>query len=225
MRTHIDSLLLVLLMICLTGLMACEGDIPIEGDEAGECDDLEDNDGDGSIDCDDPGCAADDACTGDDDDDNDSGDDDDAVDWDLCINEFQASNSSTIEDGTGAFPDWVELYNLTDADIDLEGYYITDNLSDPTKHMLGALTLPANGFLLLWADGDIDQGDDHLPYQLAKSGEELGLYDPDGDPINELEYLPQITDWSAARFPDGSTGWDIDTTPTPEALNGQENDS
>ncbi len=222
MRIHLEGLLVILLMVCLNGLVACEGEMPIEGDEPGECDDGEDNDGDGDIDCDDMGCAAGEECL-DDDDDDDTGDDD-VADWDLCINEFQASNSATIADGTGAFPDWVELYNLTDADIDLEGYSITDNLGDPTKHVLGALTLPANGFLILWADGDIDQGDDHLPYQLAKSGEELGLYDPDGEPINELEYLPQITDWSAARFPDGTTNWDIDTTPTPGELNGQQND-
>jgi hypothetical protein len=200
----------------------------VEGANTGECSDGVDNDEDGFTDCDDTDCANRSNCLGDDDDDTTGDDDDDTVsgDWQLCINEFQASNQATIADGTGAYPDWIELHNLTGSAIDLGGYFITDNLEDTEKHQLAAgLVVPANGFMLLWADGDIDQGDDHLPFSLAKGGEQLGLYDPDGDAINTLEYLPQVTDWSAARFPDGEPGsWDIDTTPTPGDFNGEAND-
>lgn len=50
--------------------LACDGDIskrpgegPIEGDEAGECSDGDDNDNNGQIDCDDAGCAASPDCS------------------------------------------------------------------------------------------------------------------------------------------------------------------
>ena len=50
------------------------------------------------------------------------------------------------------------------------------------------------------------------------------LYEPDGTPLDEMEYLPQIADWSTARFPDGTASWDVDTTPTPDQANGTTND-
>ena len=70
----------------LLAIPGCEPDAEVEGDEAGECDDGVDNDQDGPVDCDDPGCATATACVGDDDavgdDDDSSIDDDDAVDDD-----------------------------------------------------------------------------------------------------------------------------------------------
>jgi large repetitive protein len=192
-----------------------------EGTQIGECSDEVDNDGDGAVDCDDEDCSNRPACTV------------DVVEYgdsNLCINEFQASNATTIEepvDGNGVpgFPDWIELYNLTEHAVELDGYSISDDLADPTKHVFAnGMEVPKGGFLLLWADDDTEQGQDHLPFKLSKGGEELGLYNPAGEAITELEYAAQTTDWSAARFPDGEVdGWDIDTTPTPEKSNGDAN--
>lgn len=57
-------------------LAACNRTPGREGDQEGECDDEFDNDADGKVDCDDPGCRAAPACTGDD------GDDDPDADGD-----------------------------------------------------------------------------------------------------------------------------------------------
>ena len=72
-----EKLCKLLLACLLLGVLpACDGgdDVPVEGDEAGECSDGVDNDQDGLTDCSDDGCAAATACVGDDDDT--SGDDD-----------------------------------------------------------------------------------------------------------------------------------------------------
>lgn len=45
----------------------------------------------------------------------------------VAINEFMASNDNTVKDEAGEFEDWIELYNLTDKDINMSGFYITDN--------------------------------------------------------------------------------------------------
>ncbi len=166
---------------------------------------------------DDDDVAGDDDTTGDDDTAADDDDDSATFAWELCINEFMAANATTIPDETGAYVDWVELHNMTDEDVDLAGFTITDDLDTPDKHVLAApLSVPAGGHLLLWADGQTDLGVDHLGFQLAREGEELGLYDPDGAVLNHLEYDEQATDWSAARMPDGELdGWVIDATPTP----------
>ena len=51
----------------------------------------------------------------------------------LVINEFSAANKSHLVDNYGDTPDWIELYNSSTSDIDLSGYFISDNLSDPLK--------------------------------------------------------------------------------------------
>ena len=69
------SLLLFLLALSLLFVAGCDAEV--EGDAAGECDDGVDNDQDGTVDCDDEGCAIAAACSGDDDDS--AGDDDDSA--------------------------------------------------------------------------------------------------------------------------------------------------
>jgi hypothetical protein len=181
-------------------------DVLEEGATPDECVDSIDNDENGLVDCEDEGC----------------------MDFDFCqvppvaelrINEFMASNSITIEDSTGAFPDWVEIYNPTSEAISMVGLTITDDLTLPSQHVLGDLTIEPMGFLLLFADGDTEQGVNHVGFSLSKSGESLGLYAEDGTAIDELDYGQQASDFSAARVPDGSNTWEIVEMATPGTTN------
>lgn len=191
---------------------------PQEGGDPETCYDAVDNDADGRIDCGDDGCAEAMGCP-----DDPAG----AVDPEdrFCINEFMAVNRDTsvgLEDDTGseAYPDWIELYSFLDRPLDLEGYTLTDELDNPDRHVLGDLTLPARGFLLLYADEGEDDGAEHLSFALSSQGEEIGVYTPYGDPIDLLEYGEQAADRSAARIPDGTEdAWQITVTPTPGAPN------
>jgi len=130
-------------------------------------------------------------------------------------------NPPTITDESGAYPDWIELYNPSERVVSLEGWTITDDLAEPGKHALDAsLSVPAGGFLLLWADNDIADGPAHLDFALAASGETLGLFAPDGSELDSVEFGQQLSDSSAARIPDGSSSWTITETPTPGWSNG-----
>jgi len=51
----------------------------------------------------------------------------------IVINEYQCSNVNSIVDANGDNSDWFELYNTTGAAIDLNGYYLTDRITNPTK--------------------------------------------------------------------------------------------
>ena len=142
--------------------------------------------------------------------------------YDIAINEFMASNASTLTDESGAYPDWIELYNAGSSSVNLDGFFITDDLKDAEKHVLsGGLSIAAGGFLVLFADGDIKDGDLHIGFNLTGDGEDLAIYDPDGNNLDALTYEAQATDWSAARVPDGSTTWQITDSPTPGTSNGQ----
>ena len=121
----------------------------------------------------------------------------------------------------GAELDHMDKHFKLMADIDLSGWSITDDLSDPAKHIFAAgVTVPGGGYLLLWADDDEQDGPNHLPFKLAAEGEQLGLFAPDGTAMDQVEFGEIGTDISVARTPDGSADWQLTDDPTPGASNG-----
>ncbi|GAB2792852.1 hypothetical protein GCM10027275_42280 [Rhabdobacter roseus] len=146
-----------------------------------------------------------------------------AVGQTLFINEIMSSNSSTVADGTGDYADWVELYNPTAANVDISGYYVTDQLSNPTKYQLpvsASLVVPAGGYLLLWASNDPSRGARHLAFALSASGEEFGIFAPDGiTQLDAVAFPALAANISYGRKPSGSANWVYFTSATPAATN------
>ncbi len=58
----------------------------------------------------------------------------------LVINEFMASNATTLEDPdeAGQWPDWIELYNASDEPVVLNDLYLSDDVNEPTKWRVSA---------------------------------------------------------------------------------------
>ena len=136
----------------------------------------------------------------------------------IAINELGAQNESTKQDENDEYDDWFELYNPGDELVNLTGMYVSDNLSKPRKWRLGNLSIPAKGFLLLWADNDPEQGANHVGFKLSRDGEELGLFDTDENqnlPIDTLQFGLQIVDISFGRTQDGAEEWIFFDEPTP----------
>ena len=142
------------------------------------------------------------------------------------INEFMASNVRAVPDpADGDYDDWFELYNAGTNEVDLSGYYLTDDLENPTKYRIPAGTrIPPGGFLLVWADEETHQtqpgGPLHVNFKLSKAGEALGLFAPDGTLVDGFHFGPQQDDVSQGRFPDGADLplYDL-TRPTPGGPN------
>ena len=143
----------------------------------------------------------------------------------LYVNEYLASNVAGLTDEAGDHEDWIEIYNPGPTSIDLGGMYITDDLAAPTKYQIPATnpaetTVPAGGFLLLWADSEMGEGIRHVNIKLSANGEAIGLFTSAGESIDSTTFGVQAADVSMARSPDGSSNWVTDTTPTPAASNG-----
>lgn len=140
----------------------------------------------------------------------------------VVINEFMADNT-TLPDPQGEYDDWIELRNLTDTPVDLTGCYLTDNPASPRKWAFPAgTTIPADGYLLVWADED---GQDtpglHASFKLAKSGEQILLVDKDANANQVLDAIyfgPQQTDLAYGRTAGNADLWDF-LLPTPGAAN------
>lgn len=141
----------------------------------------------------------------------------------LKINEFMASNVASITDEAMEHDDWFEIFNPGTTDIDLAGYYVTDNATAITKYKFPTgnpnTIVPAGGHLLVWADDSVEQGVLHTNFKLSKSGEFLGLLTPDSVYIDSLSFGNQSDDKSYGRTDDGSSIWKIFNVPTPGSPN------
>jgi hypothetical protein len=158
----------------------------------------------------------------------------------IFINEFLAANLSTNPDMVdfGDFSDWVELYNDESVNVNIGGYYLTDDFTNHTKWQFPANTIiPAKGYYLVWADGYNDVPGKtyarnwwpdntqfvtkwcHTNFKLNKDGDEIGLFDGGGNKIDSVAFSNQVFDVSYGRKPDGSNNWFYFGEPTPLASN------
>lgn len=147
----------------------------------------------------------------------------------IYINEFMAANTSGITDEAGEQEDWIEIYNGSDAAVELGGMYITDNLTQPKQHLIpagknGETVIPAKGYLILWADGQLSQGARHVDIKLSATGEQIGLSRMVGtEPVwvDSLTYGMMEDNISAGRTADGGTFARALASATPGASNGK----
>lgn len=141
----------------------------------------------------------------------------------LVINEFMASNRSTLEDldEPGEYPDWIELYNGTSSAIDLGGLYLTDDVLRLAKWRIAPGVVIGSGqWLVFLADDDGTQGPLHTNFNLSASGEAIALVDADGQTIlDAIVFDAQEEDVSFGRFPDGADDWGFHLMPTPGTEN------
>jgi len=137
----------------------------------------------------------------------------------MVINEFSASNSTIIEDPDFKnFADWIELYNAGSIEVNLAGYYLTDDLEIMDKWQIPVDTVIApGGYLLIWADGE--NTGLHAAFKLSSAGEEIGLCSPGHVVLDTLRYSIQKTDVSYGRVSDGDISWAYFTKATPNASN------
>lgn len=140
----------------------------------------------------------------------------------LFVNEIMASNETTIADEEGEFDDWVEIYNEDDVAVSLEGYYLTDNIENQDKWAFPNVEIQPNGFLLVWADDDVEQGELHADFKLSKSGEDIYIfYDNNGvfEMVDGYPYGEQTTDISYGYSVDGGPDLMFFDSPTPDSSN------
>ena len=139
-------------------------------------------------------------------------------DMGLYINEFMASNATTICDSFGSYSDWIELYNSTDTDMDISGFGISDNLSQPMKYRFpDGTTIAAKGYLVVFCSGNegMQNGELHAPFGLRSYGEDVVIANRAGRIIDSYSFKNQETDVSVARIPDGAGELQPNSQPSP----------
>jgi len=110
----------------------------------------------------------------------------------VVINEFMAANDNTLTDEDGEYSDWIELYNTSDFDVDLGGWFLTDRVTDLLRWQFPAVTIRSDDYLLVFASGKDRTdplGELHTSFKLNTAGEYLGLILPDGMTV-EHDFSP-----------------------------------
>ena len=72
---------------------------------------------------------------------------------DIIINEIVSSNYSIYEDRFNEFNDWLEIKNLSSDSLNLEGFWISDDINDIFKWNIPSLVVPPNSFEILFCSG------------------------------------------------------------------------
>ena len=138
----------------------------------------------------------------------------------VVINELMADNDNIIADPQGDYDDWLELYNRTDSPISISGMYLSDDEEEPNKWQFpDNIEIPANGYLIVWLDEDLDDTPGlHADIKLSKGGEMALLVDTDGITVlDHVVFGEQETDVSYGRLPNGTGEFQVvDASPGTE---------
>lgn len=143
----------------------------------------------------------------------------------LLISEVLASNTNGIVDENGAHSDWIEIHNTGPAPVNLKGWHLTDDPARPKRWEFPSVTLPAGGFLIVFASGkDRSSAGSplHTDFSLAAEGEFIALTDEEGLEIDELvpPYPVMVPNVSWGFVPGSPTGERAYFyAPTPGAVN------
>jgi hypothetical protein len=127
---------------------------------------------------------------------------------DIVINEFVAFSDSAngMQEPNGGTPDWIELYNNTSNEINLgHNFYLSDDKYFPKKWSFPEeVTLPGNGYLIVWADNDIHQQGIHSGFKLEKDRGEILLTYENLETLENINYGQQSLNMAFARVPNGT---------------------
>src|SRR4030095_1436292 len=138
-----------------------------------------------------------------------------AADAEIRISEIMVAGQSVIQDEDGAFPDWIEIENTGAQPVSLSGWHLTDRADRPAAWTFPAVSIPANGQLLVFASGKdraLAGAELHTSFALRSGGEYLAITDSRGKTVHALEYAGPIPDLSF-------DGLNFLANPTPGAAN------
>ncbi len=149
------------------------------------------------------------------------------------LTEFMASNTRTLADESGRFPDWIEIHNASETRLDLKGWYLTDDPQNLQKWVFPTTQIEPFAYGVVFAKGSDEFGENspakslRVPFKLRRKGEYIALVQPDGVTVVSAfgsanqNYPEQRSDVSYGRFQSsGSVPW-VDesffyfTDPTP----------
>jgi len=141
----------------------------------------------------------------------------------VVINEIFLSGFNGREANDHGFKvdDWIELYNSSNSNVNLTGWYLSDNQNELTKWKISGGTIGAEDHRVFNANG-LDDTNTNTNFKIDQSelNEEVVLSDPSGNIIDiyKIRAYTQIGH-SRGRTSNGANSWGVFANPTKNANN------
>ncbi len=140
----------------------------------------------------------------------------------LRITELLAVNNSINTDEAGEYDDWFEIHNAGSENVNLEGMYVSNALGSSKSFELPNVIILPDEYIIFWADNDTDQGELHVDFKLASSGESIALFetvDHGNVLIHGWKYGIMSSDVSMGFNPEEGNSPEYLASPSPGASN------
>lgn len=136
---------------------------------------------------------------------------------DLYINEYMIHNQRSNYDSNGNYNDFIELYNNSSKDLELNNIYISDNSDELTKYKLPNLTIKKDSYLLIYL-GDISNIlDNQITTNFKLSNKDNHIIISNGKKIIDKVDLVSLPD--NISYGKKNDEWYYFTKPTPGNIN------
>ena len=124
----------------------------------------------------------------------------------LVISEVMASNQTALPDENGEYPDWIEIWNSSDYDVEMENVGLSDDELS-ISFLFPKMTLAAGERVIVYCDKKnqaVAGKPLHAKFGLSTNGETITLYDPNAYVIDSVKTPIMSADESYALQSDGS---------------------
>lgn len=140
----------------------------------------------------------------------------------LVISEIMASNTAAVPNENGEYADWVEIWNSSANDIQMESVGLSDDELS-ISFLFPKMTLKAGERIIVYCDktNQASAGRPlHAKFGLSSNGETITLYDPNAYVIHSVKTPIMSSDESYAMLEDGS--WAMTSAYSPGFANSTE---
>ena len=124
----------------------------------------------------------------------------------LRISELMSSNHTAVPDDHGAYSDWIEIWNSSDREINMEGVGLSDD-GNAIRFLFPKMSLKPDGRVIVFCDktNQIEAGRAlHAKFKLSSVGESVYLFDPNAYLLDSVTYRIMGSDASWALMEDGT---------------------
>lgn len=142
----------------------------------------------------------------------------------IFVNEVYIDGSKDfVAEGWNGALDFIELYNGTDADVDLSGWEMYDDKGEDKFAIPAGTIIPAGGFVVFQAydkKSGVDNDGTFFEFGLGKSGDWVFLYKPGKTELVDRVEIPGLADededkgYTYGRTTDGGSEFSLFTTAT-----------
>lgn len=126
----------------------------------------------------------------------------------VCINEVRSTVASKNRDGYFG-SDYIELYNSSNQEVNLDGWYLSDDESNLLKNRISGVVIAANSYAVFYSNSEMEEEDYRINFKVSSLGEKIFLSNSEGELVDSI-LVPELRYGEVyARDTDGGNQWNI----------------